>query len=77
MVYTFFDKKRRPGVIATSKAGLSVNEQLSEELHKLVIKKFNRRKIFARFKDNIWAVGLAEMEYFLLKMKMLNMYYVS
>ena len=33
MVYKFFDKKTRSVVIATSKAGISVNEQLAEELH--------------------------------------------
>ena len=42
--------------------GTSVNEQLTEELHKPVIKKFKRRKVYARFKDNIWAADLAEME---------------
>ena len=36
----FFDKITRSGV--------SVNEQLAEELHKLVIKKFKRRKVYAR-----------------------------
>ena len=40
---------------------MSVNEQLAEELHELVIKKFRRRKVYARFKDNILAAGLAEM----------------
>ena len=40
---------------------MSVNKQLPEELHKRVIKKFKRRKVYARFKDNIWAPDLAEM----------------
>ena len=40
---------------------MSVNEQLAEELHKPVIKEFKRRKVYARFKDNIWAAGLTEM----------------
>ena len=31
-------------------------------MHKLVIKKFKGRKVYARFKDNIWAADLAEME---------------
>ena len=61
MVYKFFDKKTRSGAIATSRAGVSVNEQLAEELHKPVTKKFKRRKVYARFKDNIWAADLAEM----------------
>ena len=51
MVYKFFDKKTGSGV--------SVNEQLSQELHKPEIKKFKRIKVYG---DNIWAVDLAEME---------------
>ena len=41
----------------TKKTGLgaSVNEELAQQLHKPVIKKFKRRKMYARFKDNIWA----------------------
>ena len=42
-------------------SGISVNEQLAEELHKPVIKKFKRRKVYARFKDKIWAADLAEI----------------
>ena len=34
---------------------------LYKELHNPVIKKFKRRKVYARFKDNIWAADLAEM----------------
>ena len=37
---------------------MSVNEQLAEKLHKPV----TRRKVQARFKDNIFAADLAEME---------------
>ena len=53
MVYRFFEKKIGLGV--------SVNEQLAEELQKPVIRKIKRRKVYARFKDNIWAANLAEM----------------
>ena len=49
----FFDKKIGPRV--------SVFEQLAEKLHKLVIKYFKRRKVYVRFKGNIWAADLAEM----------------
>ena len=38
-----------------TRSGVSANEQLAEKLHKPVIKKFQRRKVYARFKDNIWA----------------------
>ena len=36
--------------------------QPAEELHKPVIKKFKRRKVYVRFKDNISAAGLTEMK---------------
>ena len=54
MVYKFFDKK--------TVSGVSVNEQVAEELHKPVTKKFKRRKFYARFKDNFWVADLSEME---------------
>ena len=44
MVYKFLNKKTGSGV--------SVNEQLAEELHKPVTKKFKRRKVYPRFGDN-------------------------
>ena len=37
------------------------NEELAEELHKAIIKKFKRRKVYATFEDNIWAADLVEM----------------
>ena len=39
-----------------------VNKVLAEELHKPVIKKFNKRKVYSQFKDNIWGVDLADMQ---------------
>ena len=38
------------------------NEQLAEELHKPIIRKFKKRKIYSTFKDNIWGVDLADMQ---------------
>ena len=49
MVYKLFDKNTGSGQKS------SVNEELSQELHKPVIEKFKRRKVYARFKDSIWA----------------------
>ena len=46
---------------AISKTGVNVNEVLVQELRKLVIKQFKRRKVYLRFKDNIWAADLTEM----------------
>ena len=50
-------------------SGIKLNEQLAEELDKPVTKKFTRRKIHARFKDNIWAANLAGMGSFSSKNK--------
>ena len=35
---------------------------LADELHKPIIKKFNKRKVYSQFKDNIWGVDLAGMQ---------------
>ena len=57
MVYNFFDKKTvDSGVKSTPQ-----NEQLADELHKPIIKKFEKRKVYSAFKDNIWAADLADM----------------
>ena len=50
MVYTFFD---------TAKPSSSI---LADELHKPVIKKSNKRKVYSQFKDNIWGLDLADMQ---------------
>ena len=42
--------------------GIKNNKSLAEELHKPVIKKFNKRKVYSQFRDNIWGVGLADMQ---------------
>ena len=38
------------------------NKILAEELHKPVIKKFNKRKVYSQFRDNIWGVDLADTQ---------------
>ena len=35
---------------------------LVDELHKPVIRKFNKREVYSQFKDNIWGVDLADMQ---------------
>ena len=61
MVYKFFDKKSMGSGIKkdTTKSSSLI---LADELHKPVIKKFNKRKVYSRFKDNIWGVDLADMQ---------------
>ena len=58
MVYKFFDSK-----VSGSGAKLTLqNEQLANELHKLIIRKFEKRRVYSTFKDNIWGVDLADMQ---------------
>ena len=59
MVYKFFDKKSTGSGINTAKSSSSI---LADELHKPVIKKFKKRKVYSQFKDNIWGVDLADMQ---------------
>ena len=58
MVYKFFDKKSAGSGVKS----ISQNEQLSEELHKPIIKKFKERKVYSTFKDNISGADLADMQ---------------
>ena len=36
--------------------------QLAEELHKPIIRKFKKRKVYSGFRDNIWGADLADMQ---------------
>ena len=58
MVYKFVDKKSTGSGIATARS----SSILADELHKPIIKKFNKRKVYLQFKDNIWGVDLADMQ---------------
>ena len=67
MVYKFFDKKTKGGsgvTIANKSAIKSIpqNEQLTEELHKTIVRKFKKRKVYLAFIENIWAADLADMQ---------------
>ena len=59
MVYKFFDKKSKGSGVNIL---LESNEQLAEELHKQIIRKFKKRKAYSGFKDNIWGADLADMQ---------------
>ena len=58
MVYKFFDKKSEGKGLANNKE----NVQLANKLHKPIITKFNKRKVYSSFKDNIWGVDLSDMQ---------------
>ena len=57
MVYKFFDKKSTGSGIRKDSSLMLV-----DELHKPIIKKFEKRKVYSQFKDNIWGVDLADMQ---------------
>ena len=62
MVYKFFDKTSMgSGTVKPSSLERS-SSILADELHKPVIKKFNKRKVYPQFKDNTWGVDLADMQ---------------
>ena len=63
MVYKFFDKKSsESGVKHVNTKLIPQNEQLADELHKPIIRKFEKRKVYSTFKDNIWGVDVADMQ---------------
>ena len=63
MVYKFFDSKSEgSGAKHVNTKITPQNEQLAEELHKSIIRKFKKSKVYSAFKDNIWGVDLADMQ---------------
>ena len=73
MVYKFFDSKvaspdkkstAEPSVLARTESGFKKPSFLilADDLHKPIIRKFNKRKVYSQFKDNIWGVDLADMQ---------------
>ena len=56
MVCKFFGKKWKGSGVANN------NLQLCEELRKLIIRKFKKRTVYSRYRDNIWGADLADMQ---------------
>ena len=77
MIYKFFDKKSmgsgmvKPSSLERMGSGINRTKSsslersssiLADKLHKPVIKKSEKRKVYSQFKDNIWGVDLADMQ---------------
>ena len=64
MVYKFFDKKSMGSGTArpSSLEHIASSSILADEHHKPIIRKFDKRKVYLQFKDNIWGVDLADMQ---------------
>ena len=60
MVYKFFDSKvaspdkKSMGSSSLERIVKDSSLILADELHKPAFKKFNKRKVYSQFKDNIW-----------------------
>ena len=57
MAYKCFDKK-------SSGTGVDAepNYQLANELHRNIIRKFEKEQVYSSLRDNIWSVGLADVQ---------------
>ena len=75
MVYSFFDKKtpdsgiknenisnQSPLNLACVANVAASTREISEELHKRIIRKFKKRKVHSAFIDNIWGADLAGLQ---------------
>ena len=68
MVYKFIDKKSPDSGFATTANKSAINNknmsnlELAEELHKSIIRKFEKRKVHLSFKENLDNADLADMQ---------------
>ena len=58
IVYNFFDSK----VSGSGAKLIPENEQLAHELHKPIIRQFEKRRLYSTFNDNIWDADLADIQ---------------
>ena len=57
IVSKVFDKKSTGSGIKSV-----LNQQLADELHKLIIRIFKKRRVYSSFKNNIWGADLADVQ---------------
>ena len=62
MVYRFFDKNSKGSGLKEHLGNFLQNSQLANELHKPIIRKFKKRKVYSSFNNNIWGIDLADMQ---------------
>ena len=66
-VYKCFHKKTKDSGVTRLANKFTIrstpqNEQLADELHKPIIRKFKKRRAYSVYKDNIWAPDSADMQ---------------
>ena len=57
MVHKFFNRKSAGSGIKSTP-----NQQLADEFHQPILRKFKRRKVYFSFKDNIWGADLDDIQ---------------
>ena len=57
LISFFYKKSKGSGIFANKP-----NYQLTNELHKPIIRIFKKRKVYSSSRDNIWGVDLADMQ---------------
>ena len=64
MVYRYFDEKTSNANTSGGaiKNEILTNRQLTEELHKPIIRKFKKHKVYSCFKDSIWGADISDMQ---------------
>ena len=62
IVYEFLDEKARDPAHTCAGIWVSDNQQLANELHKPIIRKFKNHKLNSPYQDVIWGADLAEMQ---------------
>ena len=59
MFYKYFDKKTSGGTVKNENIS---NKELVEELHKLIIRNCNKRKVQSSLRGNIWGADRSDMQ---------------
>ena len=60
MFYKFFDKKTADGSV---KNEIMQNKVLAEDLHKPIIRKFEKRRVLSFLIENIWGADFADFQF--------------
>ena len=59
MIHKFFDKKSAGDALNNENM---TNKKWAQESNKSIIRKFEKRKVYSSFIDNIWGADLADMQ---------------
>ena len=58
----FYEKSSAGAIISKQQLAQELYKPFIEELNKAIIRKFEKRKLYSSFEDNIWSADLADMQ---------------